>query len=260
MAGKISGNGNVPANVKAERGFINWLAVIVFLCSFVGLLGVAAGAVFYGQPGEQTFNILTPLFGTWVGTVLTFYFTRENFKEANDAVSKIMERVTPAQVIDQMPVRDAMKPRAKIQGHILKENGEEDTLRLSKLRDLIREGCSRILIFAADGTIKYVIHESTLNKFIADRILHSAGQTAPQQNPVDATLAQLLLYKPVEGKLSMAETVRLFSFVGEAATLADARVAMTSTPGCEDVFVTKTGKASEPVLGWLTNSDITRQI
>ena len=54
-----------------------------------------------------------------------------------------------------------------------------------------------------------------------------------------------------------------FSLVKESATLADAKAAMdsmTSAPGvpgnCYDIFVTATGSATEPVLGWITNDII----
>jgi hypothetical protein len=29
---------------------------------------------------------------------------------------------------------------------------------------------------------------------------------------------------------------------------------------CQDVFVTTNGRAEEPVLGWLTNADIAKQV
>ena len=54
-----------------------------------------------------------------------------------------------------------------------------------------------------------------------------------------------------------------FSLIKESATLADAKAAMdsmTSAPGvtgnCYDIFVTATGSASDPVLGWITNDII----
>ena len=54
-----------------------------------------------------------------------------------------------------------------------------------------------------------------------------------------------------------------FSLVKESATLAEAKAAMdsmTSAPGgpgnCYDIFVTATGSATEPVLGWITNDII----
>ena len=198
--------------------------------------------------------MLARLFGTWVGTILTFYFTRENFKEANEAVNRIVDRLTPEQRLAQTPVRQAMKPRSSIKARQLKDGEDENTILISDLTALVGEGYSRVLIFTPRDTIKYVIHESTLNRFIADRSrLAGAGQ-APAGSS-SATLLELLSHQA--GDQTIGEIVKRFVFVKEDATLADARAAMLAVKGCEDVFVTKNGKSDEPVLGWLTNSDIT---
>jgi hypothetical protein len=100
-----------------ERNFKNHLAGLVFICSFFGLLLTAFWSLAQVTgPGREVFNVPAPLFGTWVGTILTFYFTRENFKEANEAVNRIVDRLTPEQRPAQTPVRQAMKPRGLDQG------------------------------------------------------------------------------------------------------------------------------------------------
>ena len=201
--------------------------------------------------------MLARLFGTWVGTILTFYFTRENFKEANEAVNRIVDRLTPEQRLAQTPVRQAMKPRGSIKAFQLKEGEDEKAILVGDLTALVGEGYSRVLIFTPCGTIKYVIHESTLNRFIADQSrLAEAGQ-APAGNST-ATLIELLSHQA--GDQTIGEIVKRFVFVKEDATLADARAAMLAVKGCEEVFVTKNGKSDEPVLGWLTNSDITSDL
>ena len=40
-------------------------------------------------------------------------------------------------------------------------------------------------------------------------------------------------------------------------TVADAKAAMEQIQGCQDVIVTETGDRVEPVIGWLSNIDIT---
>ena len=241
-----------------ERNFKNHLAGLVFICSFFGLLLTAFWSLAQVTgPGREVFNVLAPLFGTWVGTILTFYFTRENFKEANEAVNRIVDRLTPEQRLAQTPVRQAMKPRSSIKARQLKDGEDENTILISDLTALVGEGYSRVLIFTPRDTIKYVIHESTLNRFIADRSrLAEAGQ-APAGSS-SATLLELLSHQA--GDQTIGEIVKRFVFVKEDATLADARAAMLAVKGCEDVFVTKNGKSDEPVLGWLTNSDITRDL
>jgi hypothetical protein len=45
-------------------------------------------------------------------------------------------------------------------------------------------------------------------------------------------------------------------FLPVTATLNDARQAMQDNSLCQDVFITQTGKRTEKVLGWITNTKI----
>ena len=57
----------------------------------------------------------------------------------------------------------------------------------------------------------------------------------------------------------MKKTVeKTLAFVSIASTLGDAKREMERTEKCQDVFVTQNGKQEEPVLGWLTNIEISR--
>jgi hypothetical protein len=47
-----------------------------------------------------------------------------------------------------------------------------------------------------------------------------------------------------------------FAVVSRNATLADAAAAINKQ--CSDVFVTENGRRDEPILGWLTNADLSR--
>jgi hypothetical protein len=41
-------------------------------------------------------------------------------------------------------------------------------------------------------------------------------------------------------------------------TMADAKAAMEQIPGCQDAIVTKNGDRAEPMIGWLSNIDVSR--
>lgn len=92
------------------------LAWIVFTISTIGILAVAGFYAVKGMPGSarEVFSTIVPLFGTWVGTILAFYFSRENFREANDAVNRAFAQLTPDQKLQQTSVRQAMKTRGAI--------------------------------------------------------------------------------------------------------------------------------------------------
>jgi len=50
------------------------------------------------------------------------------------------------------------------------------------------------------------------------------------------------------------------AFVSSKTTLGDAKAAMEKTKNCQDVFVTENGRSEEPVIGWLTNTEILKHV
>ncbi|TVP70062.1 MAG: hypothetical protein EA342_02255 [Leptolyngbya sp. LCM1.Bin17] len=67
----------------------------------------------------------------------------------------------------------------------------------------------------------------------------------------DLTLADLMENKEIDLRLS-----RSWETISERATLWDAKKLMSLQKKCQDLIVTATGKRDEPVLGWLTDRDI----
>ncbi|MEQ1912637.1 MAG: hypothetical protein ABMA15_27715 [Vicinamibacterales bacterium] len=100
-------------------------------------------------------------------------------------------------------------------------------------------GKNRVPLVTESNAVIYVIHRSTIDAFLLDCGL-------------DQPTVQDLLNEP--GNSEAFE--RSFAIVAKGATLADAAGAMTSQ--CSDVFVTEHGRKDEPLLGWLTNADLTR--
>jgi hypothetical protein len=108
--------------------------------------------------------------------------------------------------------------------------------------------CKELGKFNSSGHPLYIVHRSMIDKFIVKRVLSASGGS-----PADLTVADLL--KDSEMKEIFENT---FVVVKRQATIAEAKSAMISKPGCSDVFVTAEGTRNEPVQGWLTNVDITR--
>jgi hypothetical protein len=49
-----------------------------------------------------------PLFGTWVGTVLAYYFSRENFESAAAGTERLIRQLTPEEKLRSIPVTSVM--------------------------------------------------------------------------------------------------------------------------------------------------------
>jgi hypothetical protein len=235
--------------------FQNRLAWVVFLVATSGILLVAwiYASTLAENSAREVFSTIVPLFGTWVGTILAFYFSRENFREANDAVNRAFAQLTPDQKLQQTSVRQVMKTRGAIKVYDLPEGKSETDIHIAELLDLTGKGYGRVPIFAPGDVVRYIVHESLLNKFIAE-----TAKTNPGFDLAALTLSDFLAH-PV-GDQTLKDWVSSKAFVKADATLADARDAMLTVKGCQDVFVTQSGKPDEAVIGWLTNTDITRDL
>jgi len=136
------------------------------------------------------------------------------------------------------PIDEIMIPLNKIKAFIL--NLAEDATPLSDLEALIGPDITRIPVLEKNGTLRYLIHQSVLSKFIA-----KWDDSRP------AMLADLASDPNIHALIYDAT-----AFVAESVTAGQAKAAMESVPKCQDVIVTKTGKRDEAVIGWLTNVEL----
>jgi len=153
---------------------------------------------------------------------------------------------------DNVLVTDVMIARHKIAGFEMAEGQNEADVKVVDLHSKIRGIVTRIPVFAHDDSVKYVIHESVLYKFLADESIEAARSGA-DFHADSYNLADLLNH---EGVRELIEDG--LAFVAETASVADARVAMSDVQFCQDVFVTEHGVSGEAVKGWLTNADLMR--
>jgi hypothetical protein len=218
-------------------GGIGYIAVI----SIIGL---------YSDKQEGWKEILTitlPVIAAWVGTVLAFYFTKENFEAANRSVRDMVNQVSVRDRLKAISVKEVMINRSSIMDIKLNNDLTEDKLSLKNhIIPRFQDKVTRLPIFSEIEAVKYVVHESTVHKFVYNQITKATS--------ADPSL-KALVEDPDAGKL-----VKALAFVRETASLAEAQERMKQVPSCQDIFVTKGGQQEEPVLGWITNADIARQV
>jgi hypothetical protein len=218
------------------------LAYVLFGFSF-GILALVSYMAMHSPQDrtEMVFTTITTLIGTWVGTLLAFYFARENFEAASRSMQQTISRLSPDERLRTVPIEQAMLRREEIVSYDLKtgENIESVPLDEIKKKFALDEKVTRLPILNSDGSICGVLHESELTKFLA-----------ANQNITAPTIANMTADPKLREKLN------LFGVVAINRTLRDAKTAMESQKGCHDVFVTQTGAATEKVLGWVTNVGI----
>ena len=226
------------------------LATVIIVASISGIVALSLVAIFALSGPERTnmtelaFSSVLPLLGTWVGTVLAFYFARESLQAATDSTSQLVRHTDP-----QSPVVRVMIPPNLIVSHAVKHGESPDAVELAGLmNEMTRASKHRIPVLYTTGSVAYVLHESTITKYAA---VISTSASTPSVDPLATKTISDMLAIP-----DLADLIKAMGFVPVTATIADARNEMRRVPNCNDIFVTAGGRPDEPVLGWLTNTDL----
>ncbi len=207
-----------------------------------GVLLLAIATVWLSPASERAetvrlvFSSVLPLLGTWVGTVLAFYFARESLDAATESTRALL------QTDDATPVREVMIPKSSIEAYVLEEGKSADKIRISDLFKRMQAAKrQRLPIVRADWSVAYVVHMATLRAF-ADT------DAAMTLDATDKRLSDLLAVP------DLAAYVSAIAVVGPNATVGDARNALSAVAHCNDVFVTRSAQRTDPIVGWLTNT------
>ncbi len=237
------------ADIITRRSIGIGITAIILLGTVA--IAVIALVMFWGNDREKGLAFigqsLLPLWGTWIGTVLVFFFSRENFDAASKSYQAIINKLTPEEKMAKLNVKDVMLTVEKLV--YLKYSEEKD----KKIFDILKyekfQNYKRYAVLDDDFKMLYMIHRSTFNAFISERILKEDSNGTIQNYTLDDLLNK--------ASSQISRTLNLgFNFVNKDATLLDAKKAMDAIPECFDVFVTEHGRKDEPVLGMITNSKI----
>jgi len=144
-------------NIKGR----NLLAVVLVSFTLTAITALTIALYFTSNSDENVldkiFNALLPMFGTWVGTVLAFYFGRENFEAASNRYEEIIKNLSP-DVLDDIAVSQIMitkKTMVTLTLEDVRQRGVKDILKF--LNDVKK---TRLPILENEE-IKYIVHRST---------------------------------------------------------------------------------------------------
>jgi hypothetical protein len=231
-----------------QVGLKDFLAFGITILSIIGVVALAIAAVLLKPDNvNSALAAVLPLFGSWVGTVLAYYFSKDNFESANISLSNMVDKITPQDKLKSTPVTDKMIAKSKI---FYKNATDVSQTKLVDILQKFNESndvWSRLPILDDQGRLQYIVHRTLIDKFLVDK-LWNPDPTAPKT--VDQFTIEDLLQDPKFQKRSETS----FGMVSQDSTLADVKDVMDSLPDCKDVFVTQTGKPDEPILGWITNA------
>jgi hypothetical protein len=221
--------------------------IVYWALSAVTLLGVAAMGMIafvsetrFGQV-KDVLAILLPMIAAWVGTVLAFYFSKENYVAAAQFNKEVLG-LTLEQRLQSISVSSVMIPISTADNKfVLKAPPSGVKLKADLLATTAdKTGRNRIVVLDDSGVVKFIAHRSILDKFIAERAF--AGE------PVADLTFESVLNSP-----DYKAWIDSFGSVDSRTTLQTVKAIMDSDPKCSDVAVTEDGTRRSRAVGWVTN-------
>lgn len=226
-------------------------------------LGVVAvtliiGALAVGSDKDKSiaivanvFNALLPVIATWVGTVIAFYFGKENFAAASKSVQDMVTAMTSDQKLKSISAKDknAIIPVSDIKYYKYTTEAEIAAIKLSEVVKFMNTNAvMRLPFMDSANVLRYCVHRSIFDKYISTIALNNTDAKIG-----DLTFGDFLKSTIDEVHQYVTSSVE---FVKEESTLYDVKLIMDNNHYCEDVFLTKNGKKEEAIMGWITNDKI----
>ncbi|UCD00161.1 MAG: hypothetical protein JSW66_09825 [Phycisphaerales bacterium] len=246
---------SVPASDEPKYRFnlAKWIIFFVFtVTGVIGLAAIAMATVFYDEKSfgsvKDILGILLPVLSAWAGTVIAFYFGRENFEAGTQSSAALVRHFTSEEKLKSITLKEVMIDISTAVTFKLAKP-EKDIKLKSDLIDakLEKENKERLPILDPQGCIKYMAHRSLIDKFIA--------QEAIKGRKVDDLTLQDMLN---DGKFNNVLTGS-FRALPETHNLAQVKFLMDQIKILSDVFITEDGTANSKVLGWVTNVIVAEQ-
>jgi hypothetical protein len=242
------GNNNTPAPAEAPPSTTDCLAWIIVLAVFFVICGLAWLVVSKAdeknrlETAKYVFASVIPLVASWMGAVIAHYFQKENLAAATQSLTSLASKVASAGGTESQSgetAADVMRKRAEIKSlpdGITPTPTDFTTIALATLRDKLRAlNQQRLPLFGANDVVQYVIHLPLMDGYL-------------QQPGIPAAPTLDTFLKDAAIKKQLADS---WEVITESASLDDVQKKMSRQ--CKDVFVTKNGTRTEPVLGWITN-------
>src|SRR5713226_1358319 len=108
----MSDSANGPPNEWKSARF--WLAIGVTIVSIIAVAVLAMQVIDHAKDkdiagnAQNVLNSVLPLLGTWVGTILAYYFSKENFEAATKSVTELAKQITPQEKLKAALAKDKM--------------------------------------------------------------------------------------------------------------------------------------------------------
>ena len=230
-----------------DRGARSVLAILISTFSIVGITIVSIAFIAVSNKEDrqaaasQVFTGILPLFGTWVGTLLAFYFAKENFDSATRNTVALSQISLPSSNnLESILVSSVISPNfvSFTTSSADREKSLEDVKKYLTDRDR-----GRLPILKESGkSLDFLVYYRDIDEFISLRKLEGSENTK---------LGDFIDYINTDPK-KKKEVV----FITRDISLAKADEERKKKLNCRDIIVTDSGKEDGVVIGYLTEVDI----
>ena len=251
----------------------DWIGIIVLILSFtILILLVVLGFKIISNSAydnekkfsdvKELLGLLLPVIGTWVGTILVYYFSKENFKAATENVNRLVGKVkSTEEKFQEINVSEVM---LKPEDFSLKLFDDEAALMNCNIEELLifmTDSNAERLPILQKNTLQFIflIYRSTIERF---KLGYESGtinlnQLKSPKKPFRDLTMQDFFKSDYDLAKVLNEVKDKQRFLTINASLAEASKMMDAF--WQDVFITETGNKDGKVLGWVTNNLIVKK-
>lgn len=225
------------------------LSRIIIWCSLSILTVLALFVLFKGVLDPSTvFTALVGLVGTWIGTVLAFYFSKDNFEAASKSTEQLIKQMTSSDKLKSTKSEEAMLRLDKVNYLKLEKDKKFTDYILKQLLADSFKNYNRLPVLNHEAKPIFIIHRSIIDKFVTESAFGG-------KDPATLTLDDLNVHSQYGPAISKSfACVR----IGDDLLIAKTLMEKLSTGEflCSDIFVTQDGTSKSEVIGWITNIDL----
>lgn len=245
---------------KFRFNLATWIVIFTFggisILGLCAILMAAIPSIIYVFQGNGTadaieegfsnikdiLGILLPVMSAWAGTVIAFYFSKDNFESASKSTAALVQQLTPDERLRSILVKDVMIKMDGVDKLILEKDAKDIKIKTDMIDKILEsKKRQRLPILDKEGRIKYMAHRSLFDKFTSQK-------AAEGKKVQELTLADMLADKNFEHVLTKSYTT-----LPETANLCEAKTLIEKIDICSDVFVTEDGNQTSKVVGWITD-------
>ncbi len=232
-------------------------AIVAVLLMSVFAIGTAKDRE--SNVAKEVMASTLPLYGTWVGTILAFYFSRNAFEAASTATARnavVFQQVSSGALAPGAPPINklALIPLSALVNGLVFSKKKNDTMSLQDVVDYLTSN-NRYRLIYLDEQNGYI---DLIYRFDAEAFLKQPPSSGSSSQASGQNAAPTLTIKDyLDWRNGLGEKAKpIVVFLPLSGTLADAYAKINETMGCRDAIVTVDGGAKSVVQAYVTDSDI----